>query len=226
MLSMMMLIISVITLKKKVLIFLGVAIPIAVCLFILVIQPDQKIIDEYQQKRILAWLHPEDYASADAMQQQNSITAIGSGQFDGKGLNNEEVASLKNGNFVPAPQTDFIFAVIGEELGFVGCCIIVILLLLIVLDCIMIGRKANDESGMLICYGVASWIGFQSIINLGVTTGLIPNTGVTLPFVSYGLTSLVSLFMGIGFVLNVGLQPRKNNRWRLNYENRTYRTRF
>ena len=90
-----------------------------------------------------------------------------------------------------------------------GCAIIIILLFLIALECIILGRRAKDLSGKLICTGMAALIGFQSFVNLGVATGLIPNTGVTLPFVSYGLSSLLSLFIGIGMVLNVGLQPKK-----------------
>ena len=82
-------------------------------------------------------------------------------------------------------------------------------LFLIVIECILIGRKAKDLSGQLICGGVAVWVGFQTFVNICVVTGLMPNTGLPLPFVSYGLTSLVSLFIGIGLVLNVGLQPLK-----------------
>lgn len=187
---------------------LAVMIP-AVGIFIyLIMRPGQTILDNYQWLRIMAWLQPEKYAE-NAYQQQNSIMAIGSGMLWGKGLNNDTVFSVKNGNFIPEPQTDFIFAVAGEELGFAGGVIILILLLLIVIECIMIGRKAKDMAGKLICGGVASWIGFQTFVNICVVTGLMPNTGLPLPFVSYGLTSLVSLFIGIGLVLNVGLQPGK-----------------
>ncbi len=187
---------------------LAVLIPVAALFIYLIMQPDQKILDYYQWKRIMAWLQPSKYAT-DVFQQQNSIMAIGSGQLWGKGLNNDTAFSVKNGNFIPEPQTDFIFAVAGEELGFVGGAVILGLLLLIVLECIMIGRKAKDLSGKLICGGVASWIGFQTFTNICVVTGMMPNTGLPLPFVSYGLTSLVSLFIGIGLVLNVGLQPLK-----------------
>lgn len=187
---------------------LAVLVPAGSLFIYLILQPDQKILGEYQWKRIMAWLQPEKYAT-DAYQQQNSIMAIGSGLLWGKGLNNDTVFSVKNGNFIPEPQTDFIFAVVGEELGFVGGAAIIILLLLIVIECILIGRKAKDLSGQLICGGVAAWIGFQTFFNICVVTGMMPNTGLPLPFVSYGLTSLVSLFIGIGFVLNVGLQPLK-----------------
>lgn len=135
--------------------------------------------------------------------------AIGSGQLTGKGLNNNTTTSVKNGNFILEPQTDFIFAIIGEELGFVGSCIVIALLLLIVIQCILTGARAQNLAGKIICCGVGGLIAVQSFINIGVATGLIPNTGVPLPFVSYGLTSLVSLYIGIGFVLNVGLQPKK-----------------
>lgn len=164
----------------------------------------------YQYKRIMSWLQPSNPAYADdSYQQQNSIIAIGSGQFWGKGLNNSSITSLKNGDFISEPQTDFIFAVIGEELGFIGCLIVIILLLLIVFECILIAKNAKDLGGRLICCGMAALIGFQSFINICVTTGLMPNTGLPLPFVSYGLTSIMSLFIGLGMVLNVGLQARK-----------------
>ena len=187
---------------------LAVSVPSAAIFLALILQPDQKILRGYQYKRIMGWLQPEKYAD-DAYQQQNSIMAIGSGQLLGKGLYNTDVNSVKNGNFISEPQTDFIFAVVGEEMGFLGSVLIIILLLLITIECIIIAKRAKDLSGRLLCCGVAALIGFQSIVNICVATGLLPNTGVTLPFVSYGLTSLVSSFIGIGLVLNVGLQPRK-----------------
>ena len=188
---------------------IAIIVPTVVILLAIAVQPNQPFLEDYQQKRILAWLDPEEYADDGAYQQLNSVMAIGSGQLSGKGYNNDETTSVKNGNFVSEPQTDFIFAIIGEELGFVGCCVVIFLLLLIVIDCILIGLKAKDTGGRIICGGVASLIGIQSFINIGVATMVLPNTGLSLPFVSYGLTSLVCFFMGIGFVLNVGLQPNK-----------------
>ena len=186
-----------------------VTVPVAIILLSIVVQPDQQILDEYQQRRILAWLNPEEYSSDEAYQQNNSVIAIGSGQLTGKGLNNNSTTSVKNGNFSLEPQTDFIFAIVGEELGFVGCCIFIALLLLIVIQCILIGIRAQDTTGKIICCGVGSLIGIQTFINIGVATQIIPNTGIPLPFVSYGLTSLGSMYLGIGLVLNVGLQPKK-----------------
>lgn len=193
--------------------FIGTAllilIPTAIIFLSIVVQPDQKILKDYQQERILAFLEPEKYASDGAYQQNNSEMAIGSGQLTGKGLNNNTTTSVKNGNFILEPQTDFIFAIVGEELGFIGSCVVIALILIIVIQCILIGVRSQDMAGKIICCGIGGLIGFQSFINIGVATKVLPNTGVPLPFVSYGLTSLVSLYIGIGFVLNVGLQPKK-----------------
>lgn len=187
-----------------------VLIPTVIIFLTIAVMPNQPFLQEYQQRRILAFINrEEDQASDEVYQQNNSVMAIGSGKLTGKGLNNNTTTSVKNGNFIPEPQTDFIFAIVGEELGFIGGCIVIALLLLIVVQCILIGIRAQDLAGKIICCGVGGLIGVQSFINISVATGLIPNTGVPLPFVSYGLTSLVSLYMGIGFVLNVGLQPKK-----------------
>ena len=196
---------------KIVLTVIGISIPIGIIGITMIIRMAQNSSDsDYRFGRIMAWLYPTDGRWSDkAAQQQNSIMAIGSGQLWGKGLNNSVATSMKNANYIIEPQTDFIFAVAGEELGFVGTIIIILLLLFIVIECILIGRKAKDMSGRLICCGMAALVGFQSIFNIFVATGLMPNTGIPLPFVSYGLTSLVTLYMGMGFVLNVGLQPKK-----------------
>ena len=99
---------------------LAIIIPIGVIMLSLILQEDQKILKDYQQNRIMAWLHPDEYVNTEGYQQNNSKIAIGSGRLTGKGLNNNEIASVKNGNFISEPQTDFLFAVIGEELGFLG----------------------------------------------------------------------------------------------------------
>ncbi len=187
---------------------LAICLPVGVVGFVLLIKGKIPFIETYQIGRIMAWLYPDDYPDL-AYQQQNSIMAIGSGQLLGKGLNNTEATSVKNGKFLLEPQTDFIYAVAGEELGFIGTAVIILLLFLITIECILVARKAKDLGGKLICCGVAALIGFQSTINIFVATGLFPNTGLPLPFVSYGLTSLMSLYIGIGLVLNVGLQPKK-----------------
>lgn len=182
--------------------------PVAAILVGIVLQPGQSLVLEYQLIRVLAWLYPDQYPD-EARQQLTSIMAIGSGQLYGKGLETTAVESVKNGDFLAEAQTDFIFAVVGEELGFLGCCVVILLEILIVLECIWIGRNAREFSGTILCCGMGALIGIQSIMNICVATGLMPNTGLPLPFVSYGLTSLMTLFIGIGLVLNVGLQVKK-----------------
>ena len=190
-----------------------VAIPLAVVFLFIVMQPNQTLIADYQRDRIMSFLNSEeDEYSDDVIQQENSVMAIGSGQLTGKGLNNNEVSSANNGDFVSENQTDFIFSVAGEELGFVGCAAILLLLLFIVFECIRISLRAKDTSGKLICCGMGAIVGIQSFINIAVVTNIMPNTGTPLPFVSYGLTSMVSLYIGMGLVLNVGLQRYKKYR--------------
>lgn len=184
-----------------------IVIPLLIIFLSIVVQPDQNLLKDYQRDRIMSFLYPEDEEYADDIeQQQNSITAIGSGQLTGKGLENNDVASANNGNFVSENQTDFIFAVAGEELGFIGCCCIIGLLFLIAYECIRMSLRSKDLSGKVICCGVATVIMFQTFVNICVATGMMPNTGTPLPFVSYGLSSLVSLYIGMGLVINVGLQ--------------------
>lgn len=189
---------------------LAVAIPAVALVISLALQPDNELLTDWQKNRILAFISPEEYATEEAYQQLNSCMAIGSGQLDGKGYKNNEITSVKNGNFISEAQTDFIFAVIGEEFGFKGSVLVIVLLMGISLECISVARKAKDVAGTIIAAGMGGLIAFQSFFNIGVATFILPNTGLTLPFVSYGLTSLMSLFMGMGFVLNVRLQAKKS----------------
>lgn len=188
---------------------LGTSIPLAGILIWYVQQPNQILLRDYQVDRIMSFLNPSDYLLTTYNQQYNSMMAIGSGMLTGKGLNNNTITSVKGGNFISEPQTDFIFAVVGEELGFVGSCVVIGLIVLIVLECLHIAKDARDMRGRLIASGVAGIITFQSFVNIGVATGILPNTGLPLPFVSYGLSSLLSNFLCIGLVLNVGLQRNR-----------------
>ena len=185
-----------------------VVVPLSILVIVSASWKHSPFLKLYQQKRILSWLHPEDYPE-DAYQTLNSMMAIGSGQFSGKGLHTNEINSVLNSGYISESSTDFIFTVIGEELGFLGSILVVLLLLAIVLKCLYIARRSRDFSGMLIAVGVAAWLGFQGFLNIGVATGVIPNTGIPLPFVSSGLTSLVCEFVGIGCVLNVAMQGKK-----------------
>ena len=162
----------------------------------------------------MSFLYPENEEYSDEIEQQNnSKTAIASGELVGKKLSGDNsTTSVNQGNFVAENQTDFIFAVAGEEYGFIGCVIIVLLLLAIAFECIRMSLRAKDLSGKVLCCGIGGLIALQSFINICVATGLAPNTGTPLPFVSYGLTSLVSLYIGMGLVLNVGLQSSTYNK--------------
>ena len=188
---------------------LATCIPLAALFLWYVVQPFQVILNDYQQTRIKTFLNPSDYLLTTYAQQYNSVMAIGSGMLTGKGLNNNTLTSVKGGNFISEPQTDFIFAVLGEELGFIGSCIVLLLLLFVVFECLSIARDAQDMTGRLIASGVAAIITFQTFVNIGVATALLPNTGLPLPFISYGLSSLLTNFVGIGLVLNVGLQRNR-----------------
>ena len=187
---------------------LALAIPAAVLIISLALQPGSGLLNDYQRGRIFAFQAPDKYPDQ-ARQQVNSVTAIASGMLDGKGYKNNEITSVKNGNFISQTQTDFIFSVIGEEFGFKGSLAVILLTFGVSLECISIARKAKDLAGTIICAGMGGLVAFQGFINIGVATFILPNTGLTLPFVSYGLTSLWSLFMGMGFVLNVRLQAKR-----------------
>lgn len=186
---------------------IAVVVPLVAGLLVyIVVTPEPVIIAKYQRERIVTFLMGDEADADDRFQQEKSVQAIGSGQLTGKGLNNEDPSSLKNNNYIPEAQNDFIFAVIGEELGFAGCVFTIFLLFSIVFECIITAIKAKNFAGRLICCGVAAYIGFQSFINIGVVTRLLPNTGIPLPFFSCGLTSLVTLFSAMGFILNIGLK--------------------
>lgn len=110
------------------------------------------------------------------------MLAIGSGELYGKGLYNDSSDSVKNGNYIAEPQTDFIFSIVGEEMGFVGSCIVLGLLLAITIECIITGVRSLDMPGRIICFGMAALIALQTFINIGVVTEILPNTGIPLPF--------------------------------------------
>lgn len=195
---------------RTVFIVLGTLIPLGVVFFSIILQEDQSILEGYQVRRIVAWLYPEKYPDL-VYQQQNSITAISSGMLHGKGLNNNVIASVKNGNFISEPQTDFIYAIVGEELGFIGAAAIIILLVLIAYECMRIAHYSTTVSGAIVADAMAGLIAIQGFMNIAVTTGLLPNTGIPLPFVSYGLTSLLTLFAGMGIVINVRTQVKRGS---------------
>ena len=188
---------------------IAVSIPTGAALFWYVIQPGQKLLTMKQQERILSFLEPEKYALTGQYQQINSVNAIAAGKVLGKTLLGD-TSDFRLYNKVYVNESDFIFSVIAEELGFIGCFFVIALFGFIVFKCILIARKTNDLTGKMIAIGVSAMLVFQSFVNIGVNTALLPNTGLPLPFMSYGLSSLLSNFLGIALVLNVGMQKAKH----------------
>jgi rod shape determining protein RodA len=154
----------------------------------------------YQLTRLTAFLHPEQNLAGSGYNGIQAKIAVGSGGLFGQGLFH---GTFTGGNFVPSVQTDFIFTVAGEELGFVGCAVIVALLAFIVLRAIRAAQRADDMYGMLVASGIAVWFAFQSFVNIGMTIGIMPITGLPLPFVSYGGSAIFADMIAIGLLLSV-----------------------
>lgn len=191
---------------KLLLPIVGVAIPAAMGLFWYIQQDFQVLLTKNQRKRVLSLIHPEAY-EAEIWQQENSITAIASGGLKGKILGGEEALGAKN---IPVIESDFIFAGIAEAFGFLGACLMILLILSLSMQCFRIAMGAPDKLGRLIALGVGTTYIFQAFVNIGVVTMLLPNTGIPLPFVSYGLSSLLCNMIGIGIVLNIGISKKKS----------------
>lgn len=167
-----------------------------------------KILKDYQLDRIISIVSFDlNTTDSSLYQTKNSAWAIGSGQLMGKGLFNGSMNQL---NYIPYSHNDFIFAVIGEEFGFIGCCIVIFLALLIVGKCLIIASKSIDMLGTLIVVGVVGMLSFQIFINIGVATSLLPNTGMPFPFLSAGGSSMLVNMSCIGLVLNVAMTKPKN----------------
>lgn len=165
-----------------------------------------KILKPHQFTRILTFVDPSRDMDS-YYQTEKAINAIGSGQLHGKGLYQGTLNQL---SYLPEPHNDFIFSVIGEEFGFIGCVIVLLLLLFIIFRCILIAVSIRDSFSQLIVAGVAGMIAFQTFINVGVATGIMPNTGMSLPFVSYGGSSMWTNMTAIGLVLNIGMKRSKS----------------
>lgn len=159
---------------------------------------------KFQKARLLAYKYPEMDKLGVGYNVRLAKTAIGSGQMFGQGLFNDN--ALSKLNFIPEKQTDFIFSVLGESLGFVGCIGLILLYFIMIMRIIRISRLAKDKFGQLIAIGVVSVLMFQIFENIGMNVGIMPVTGIPLPFVSYGGSSLLVSMISIGIVLNVGMR--------------------
>ena len=164
-------------------------------------------LEDYQRNRILA---PYD-SSIDPdntginWQQNQSKIALASGQLTGTGLGD---GTQSQSNAIPGKHTDFIFAVIGEELGLIGACLVLLLLMIIVVRCIQVGLRSGSTMSMLVCFGVAATVVFQTFENVGMCIGIAPVVGITLPFFSYGGSSLFSMFAAMGLVSGIKYRPK------------------
>ncbi|MFU8646369.1 FtsW/RodA/SpoVE family cell cycle protein [Lysinibacillus sp. RSDA_15] len=160
-----------------------------------------ELLTDNRKGRILSYLNPFEYENGSGHQVANSYYAIGGGGLEGRGLGQ----SIQKLGYLPEPQTDFIMAIIMEELGIWGVLIVLTGLGFIVYKGFSIALRTKDPMARMIAAGIASWIGWQSFINLGGVTGLIPLTGVTLPFISYGGTSIIILSLAMGILINVSM---------------------
>ena len=184
---------------------IAAGIPAAYGLFWYVQQEGQVLLTHYQQERILAAVHPELYPKL-MYQQSNAAAAIRSGGTIGKMLAGD--TGVRGTTYVPVKESDFIFTAVAEEFGFIGSILIILMYLAIILLIIRIAKRARDYLGMMIAIGAGGLILFQVFINIGVVTSLLPNTGIALPFMSQGLSSLLMNLILIGIVLNISLQPK------------------
>ncbi|MEY4498708.1 MAG: hypothetical protein RJA40_813 [Actinomycetota bacterium] len=163
------------------------------------------VISDYQVKRLQSFVDPNADSQGAGYQLRQARITVGSGGLIGTGLFN---GPQTNGRFVPEQQTDFIFTVAGEELGFLGSGFIIILLFTILMRAFAIARRSTDPYGTLVCTGVIAWFAFQIFENIGMTLGLMPMTGVPLPFLSYGGSSMFANLIGFGLLQNVHASHR------------------
>ncbi len=166
-----------------------------------------QVLKDYQRMRLISFINPERDALGGAFQQIQSVIAVGSGGVWGKGLFAEGTQSSLS--FTPAPHTDFIFSVLAEQIGFAGGAFLILLYVFLMFRVIRIAAQAKDTFGTLICIGVASMLLFQILINIGMTIGVMPVTGLPLPFMSYGGSSLLMNMLSIGLVLNIGMRRHR-----------------
>jgi rod shape determining protein RodA len=163
------------------------------------------VINDYQIKRLQSFVDPNADSQGAGYQLRQARITVGSGGLIGTGLFN---GPQTNGRFVPEQQTDFIFTVAGEEIGFLGSGLIIILLFIILMRGFSIARRSTDPYGTLVCTGVIAWFAFQIFENVGMTLGLMPMTGVPLPFMSYGGSSMFANLVGFGLLQNVHASHR------------------
>ncbi len=185
----------------------GLAALVAVAIaFVLVAAPavGVHLLKPYQVARLTAFLHPSSNPQKEGYQQQESKIAIGSGQKTGRGAHSTQIPL----NFVPESHTDFVFAAVGERYGFLGAGLVLLLYGLLISRCLRVLVMAKDLFGSLIAAGVAAMLMFQVFVNVGMTIGIMPITGVTLPLMSYGGSSVITTLLAVGLLQSIYVQAR------------------
>lgn len=190
--------------KTRPFILLAILGVLLVILFLWILTNTVKTSDSFRIRRILVWLHPEDFADGDGYQTMQSLYAIGSGGFLGRGLGN----SIQKLGSVPEAQNDMIFSIVCEELGILGGLLMLLMFAYLLYRLFFIAQNAPDMFGSLMVSGIFIHIALQVILNISVVLNLMPNTGVTLPFISYGGTSVLFLMAEMGLALSVSRQIR------------------
>ena len=188
-------------------VIVAVAVPTVSALFWYILQPNNLLIEyeimqPYQQNRILSLLHPDEYPEL-IYQQENAVEAMSSGGLLGKTLTGD--TGMRGTVYVPVVESDFIFTGIGEEFGFLGAALVILLLTFIVFRIMLIAKRSGDIMGKVMATGAAAILMFQTFINIGVVSMILPNTGIPLPFVSSGLSSVVGCYSMLGLVLNISI---------------------
>lgn len=201
-----MIFISGITWKLLVPIFSAGTALISIIFYFVLLKPEvlEKYlgVKEYQFGRIYSWLDPYNFQSSAGYQLTRSLLAIGSGQTDGKGYGNREV-------YLPESHTDFIFSVVGEEFGFVGASVLISLFFLLIYHITKVGMETKNNFYTYICVGVISMITFHVFQNIGMTIGVLPITGIPLPFISYGGSSLMGNMLALGLIFSIRYHYKK-----------------
>lgn len=185
--------------RYDIFLIIGAAAVAGITVFVMNIETLAALGDSFRLVRVLAWRNPEAYPLDSGFQTLQGLYAIGSGGLFGKGLGN----SIQKLSFLPEPQNDMIYAIICEELGLFGACCVILMFLFMLWRFMIIANNAPDLYGSMIVVGVMAHIAIQVILNIAVVTNTIPNTGITLPFISYGGTSALFLTAEMGLVLSV-----------------------
>ncbi|HXQ00233.1 MAG TPA: rod shape-determining protein RodA [Solirubrobacteraceae bacterium] len=174
--------------------------------FVLVVAPAAgvHVLKTFEEERLTAFLHPSSNPQKQGYQQEQSKVAIGSGQKTGRGVNSTQI----NGNYVPEDDTDFIFAAVGEQYGFVGAALVLSLYALLIWRTLRILTMSKDLFGTLLAAGIVAMLMFQVFVNVGMAVGIMPITGVTLPLMSYGGSSVITTLLALGLLQSIYLQGR------------------